>query len=151
MEKKVQITLSDYLAAIEEDKREILQKLITIFDKSLSEGFSRTIQNNMINYVVSLSRYPKGYLNDGKTPLPFISLAAQKHHIAIYHMAIYAEPELKEWFKEQYEIQTDLKLDMGKSCIRFKKFEKIPYELIAELAGKISVQDYISIIKKHSL
>lgn len=151
MKKKAQFTLSDYLEAIEENKREILQKLIIIFDKYLPKDFSRTIQNNMINYVVPLSRYPKGYLNDGKTPLPFISLAAQKHHIAIYHMAIYAEPELKEWFKEQYEIQTDLKLDIGKSCIRFRKFEKIPYELIAELAGRITVHDYISIIKKHSL
>ncbi len=97
----------------------------------------------MISYVVPHSIYPNGYHCDPKQPLPFISTASQKNFIAIYHMGIYANDSLLNWFKEQYEKQSRTKLDMGKSCIRFKKMDAIPYTLIGELSSKMTAQQWI--------
>jgi hypothetical protein len=103
----------------------------------------------MIGYVVPHSIYPAGYHCDTKLPLPFLNLASQKSHIAVYHMGIYADPELLNWFQSAYAAEVKGKLDMGKSCIRFKKPELIPYGLFAELASKMSVQDWISLYEKN--
>lgn len=97
----------------------------------------------MIGYVVPHSVYPAGYHCDPKLPLPFINLASQKNFIALYHMGLYADAELLEWFTAEYPRHSSTKLDMGKSCIRFKKPEAIPYALIGQLAKKMSTDDWI--------
>lgn len=97
----------------------------------------------MIGYVVPHSLYPPGYHCDPKLPLPFLNLASQKNFIAIYHMGIYADNKLLKWFTTEYAQVSKLKLDMGKSCLRFKKAEHIPYELIAELCTKMSVKEWV--------
>jgi hypothetical protein len=89
------------------------------------------------------SLYPDGYHCDPKLPLPFVNIASQKNHIALYHNGLYAMPELQEWFKDQYGKRVPAKLDMGKSCIRFKKPDHIPFDLIGELLEKLSVTDWI--------
>lgn len=98
----------------------------------------------MIGYVVPHSIYPSGYHCTPKLPLPFMNIASQKNFIALYHMGIYANPELLEWFTTEFPKHSTQKLDMGKGCIRFKKFDQIPFDLIAELAGKMSVEDWIN-------
>lgn len=97
----------------------------------------------MIAFVVPHSLYPKGYHCDSKQPLPFISIASQKNFVSLYHMGLYAEESLLEWFQERYKLLINKKIDMGKSCIRFKKYEDIPFELIKELSSKFTPQDWI--------
>ena len=97
----------------------------------------------MIGYVVPLSIYPSGYHCNTKLPLPFISVASQKGHVAIYHMGLYANEELMEWFTSEYPKYSKKKLNMGKSCVRFKKVEDIPYQLIGELVSKMTVEDWV--------
>ena len=99
----------------------------------------------MLAYVIPHSIYPDGYHCDPKTPLPFMSVASQKNFVAIYHMGIYANKELLDWFLDEYPKYCKRKLDMGKSCIRFKKIEEIPFALIGELASKMSVDKWIEI------
>ena len=103
----------------------------------------------MIGYVVPFSLYPKGYHCNTKLPLPFLNLAAQKNFIAVYHMGIYANPELLKWFTDEFPKHSKLKLDMGKGCLRFKNVNQIPYALIGELATKIEVADWISTYESH--
>lgn len=136
-------SVNEYLQAIPEERQPIIAKLRDIFKSNLPDGFEETIQYKMLTYVVPLSMYPSGYLNKKDTPLPFISIASQKHHIAVYHMGLYMNKEVMEWFEESYSKRVSHKLDMGKSCIRFKKFDQIPYDLLAELAQKITPQDFI--------
>ncbi|MNY06651.1 hypothetical protein D3C86_1394170 [compost metagenome] len=102
----------------------------------------------MISYVVPHSAYPAGYHCDPKLPLPFLSFASQKNFIALYHMGLYADPELLEWFVSEYQEVSKTKLDMGKSCIRFKKPEQIPLELIGKLVSKMSPENWISVYEK---
>ena len=97
----------------------------------------------MIGYVVPHKLYPDGYHCNPKLPLPFIAIASQKNFIALYHMGIYINPLLLEWFTTEYSKQFSYKLDMGKSCIRFKKMDQIPFDLLSELIQKISVQEWI--------
>jgi len=111
----------------------------------LPRGFEECINYGMISYVIPHSLYPAGYHCDPTLPLPFVSIASQKNFIALYHMGLYANPEMLKWFVEQYPKHSKAKLDMGKSCIRFKKPEQIPFELIAELAYKLSPQQFIHI------
>ena len=116
---------------------------------NLPNGFEEVINYGMPGYVVPHSMYPDGYHCNPSLPLPFIGLASQKNFVALYHMGIYANPKLLKWFTEEYPKHCKSKLDMGKSCIRFKKPEQIPYDLIAELAGKMTVQDWVSIYEKN--
>ena len=102
----------------------------------------------MIGYVVPKSLYPEGYHCDPKLPLPFAGLAAQKNSINLYHMGIYADDYLLKWFQAEYAKQSKFKLDMGKSCIRWKKYEDIPYKLIEELFSKMSTKDWINLYEK---
>lgn len=137
-------TIETYLNNIPEKQREAIKKLREVIKENLPEGFAEVIANGMINYVVPYSIYPPGYHCDPKQPLPFISLANQKNHIALYHMGIYAFKGWHDWFVTEYPKHMTTKLDMGKSCIRFKNPEKIPYQLIAELVTKISVNDWVN-------
>ena len=118
-------------------------KLREVIKNNLPEGFEEAMSYGMLGFVVPHSIYPKGYHCDPKLPLPFISLASQKNFIALYHMGIYADENLLNWFLVEYPKHCKTKLDMGKSCIRFKKMEDIPFELISELAKRVSVTDWI--------
>lgn len=133
----------EYIAQLPQDRQEPMQKLRKTILDNLPDGFSEGTGYGMIGYVVPHSIYPAGYHCDPKQPLPFMSIASQKNFIALYHMGIYANPKILDWFVAEYPKHSKSKLDMGKSCIRFKKPEQIPFELIAELVGKISMQDWI--------
>lgn len=136
-------TVSEYITAIPEEKRVSFTKLRDSILKNLPQGFVEEMSYGMIGYVVPHSLYPDGYHCNPKLPLPFVNIASQKNFIALYHMGIYANPALMEWFITEYPKHTNLKLDMGKSCIRFKKIDQIPFDLMAELARKMSVEDWI--------
>jgi hypothetical protein len=133
-----------YLDSLSDERREVMSKLRHTLQKHLPPGFEETIQYNMLAYVVPHSLYPAGYHTDPKQALPFIHLAAQKRHIALYHLGLYTNDALLNWFVQEYARHARTQLDMGKSCIRFKKMDDIPYDLIAELAGKMSPQDWIA-------
>lgn len=133
-----------YLAEISEDRKIAVGKLRTTILDNLPKGFEEVMCYGMIGYVVPHSIYPKGYHCDPKIPLPFISLGSQKNFVALYHMGIYGSENLLNWFVSEYPKHCKSKLDMGKSCVRFKKMDDIPFDLIAELVSKISVQDWIS-------
>ena len=139
------MTVQDYIQALAEDKKEAFVKLQKTIKKSLPNGFEEVIIYNMIGYVVPFKTYPEGYHCDPKLPLPFINMAAQKNFISLYHMGLYADQDLLNWFTKEYPKHSKFKLDIGKSCIRFKKPNAIPYELIAELASKISVSQWIEL------
>jgi hypothetical protein len=111
---------------------------------NIPEGFAEVMGYGMIGYVVPHSIYPSGYHADPKQPLPFLNLGSQKNYIALYHMGLYSDPELLSWFTSEYSKHAKQKLDMGKSCIRFRKPDQIPFDLIGVLASKITVKDWIS-------
>lgn len=139
------LTVQDYIDALPQDRREPMHQLRETVLRSLPPGFSETISYGMIGYVVPHTLYPAGYHCDPKLPLPFINIASQKNFIALYHMGLYADKELLDWFVGEYPKHSKTKLDMGKSCIRFKKPAQIPFTLLTELLAKISPADWISL------
>ena len=141
-------SVEDYLNQVTEDRKVDFRKLFETISQNLPKGFQEHITYGMIGWSVPLETYPAGYHCKPNTPLPFISLAAQKNFIALYHMGIYAEPDLLDWFVAEYPKHSARKLDMGKSCIRFKKKEDIPFEMIAELCQKMSPQGWILLYEK---
>ena len=132
-----------YFALLPADRQAPMQRLRDTLLKHLPKGFEETMSYGMVGYVVPHSLYPPGYHCDPKLPLPFICIASQKNFIALYHMGLYGDKKLLDWFVAEYPKHSKTKLDMGKSCIRFKKPEAIPHELIAQLAEQMSVQDWI--------
>jgi hypothetical protein len=138
----------EYLSLLPEDRQGPMQQLRKVIRDHLPDGFEETIGYGMIGYVVPHSRYPQGYHCNPKLPLPFINIASQKNYIALYHSGIYANPELQKWFVEAYAKQVSGKLDMGKSCIRFKKPELIPFKLIGDLCEKVTVDEWIETYEK---
>lgn len=142
------ISPDEYINQLPEERKEVMMKLREIIKKNLPEGFSEEMSYGMIGYVVSKSLYPAGYHCDPKLPLPFINIASQKNFVAFYHMGIYANANLFKWFTEEYPKHCKAKLDMGKSCIRFKKMNDVPFELLGELSGKMTPEDWISIYEK---
>lgn len=139
------LSVEEYLEQVAEDKKATFVSLRNIIKKNIPKGFEERMSYGMLGYVVPHDIFPSGYHCDPKLPLPFVNLAAQKNFIAIYHMGIYASPELMEWFTSEHAKRSTKKLDMGKSCIRYKKPEDIPVDLIGELMAKMSVQDWISV------
>lgn len=137
------ISPENYIEQLPIERQKPMQKLRKVLLENIPDGFSEGTGYGMIGFSVPHSIYPAGYHCDPKQPLPFISIASQKNFIALYHMGIYAKPNLLDWFVTEYPKHSKFKLDMGKSCIRFKKPEHIPFELIAELARKMSVQEWI--------
>ncbi|WP_430406201.1 DUF1801 domain-containing protein [Fluviicola sp.] len=133
--------------APEERKEALLRLRKTILD-NLPAGFKECINYGMIGYVVPHSIYPAGYHCDPKLPLPFMSFASQKNFIAFYHMGLYSDKELLDWFVHEFQQVSKTKLDMGKSCVRFKKPDQIPFELIGKLVSKMSPEDWISNYEK---
>ena len=140
--------VSDYIKEIPLDKKGTFEELRNIIKNSIPKGFEEQMSYGMVGYVVPHTLYPTGYHCDPKLPLQFVSVASQKNFIAFYHMGIYASPELLNWFVSEYPKHCKSKLDMGKSCIRFKKIDDIPYKLIGELIKKITVKQWISLYEK---
>lgn len=145
MEKLKELSVNSYLENVEISKREAFLKLRETIINNIDSTFNEEINYGMIGYVVSHKVYPSGYHCDPKLPLPFLAIAAQKNFIALYHMGIYMEPTLMGWFVGEYPKYVKSKLDMGKSCIRFKKPQDIPFELIAELIKKMTANDWIKL------
>lgn len=140
---------SDYILAIPEERRDAFTRLRETIQENIPDGFQEGMSYGMIGYVVPHSIYPSGYHCDPKLPLPFASIASQKNFIALYHMGLYANEELLQWFVAEYPKHSKTKLDMGKSCIRFKKPQAIPFQLIAELMRKMSVDDWVELYETH--
>jgi hypothetical protein len=138
-------SLAEYVAQLPEERKNVIEQLHKVITENLPVGYEVATSYGMISYVVPHSLYPKGYHCDPKLPLPFIGLASQKNFVAIYHMGIYADAELLKWFQTEFAKVIKTKLDMGKSCIRFKNMSQIPYALIGELASKMSVENWISL------
>ncbi|MBR2647447.1 MAG: DUF1801 domain-containing protein [Sediminibacterium sp.] len=136
-------TVEEYLSQVAPDKQAATEKLRQIVKKNIPKGFQETMGYGMIGYVVPHKLYPKGYHCTPKDPLPFINIAAQKNFIALYHMGLYGDKKLYTWFTTEYANNYKVRIDMGKSCIRFKKPEHIPYDLIAELVRKITPEQWI--------
>lgn len=141
-------TPDQYVEELPDDRKEVIQRLRTILKENLPVGYEEEISYGMIGYVVPYSIYPAGYAVKPKVPLPLINLASQKNHVALYHMAVYAVPGIAEWFQTEYPKHCKTKLDMGKGCIRLKKMDDIPYDLIGELARKVDVQTWIDTYEK---
>lgn len=135
----------DILTNLPEIRKEPFNKLHDVIVKNLPKGFEAAISYGGLGYVVPHKLYPAGYHCKPSEPLPFAGIASQKNSVNFYHMGIYADPKLLDWFVAEYPKHTQQKLDMGKSCIRFKKMEDIPYLLIGELMKKISVKEWINI------
>ena len=143
-------TVDEYIAVLPEHDREVIEQLRNVIVQNLPKGFEERLSYNMIGYVVPLSTYPNGYHAKKDEPLLFLAIAAQKKHIARYHMGMYGDNELLQWFAHAYALRVPAKLDMGKSCVRFKNLKYIPYSLIGELCQKMSVEEYIALYE-HSL
>ena len=137
------LTPQEYLSNLPDDRKEVMQKLRNSIKNNIPNGFEEVMSYGMLGFVVPHTIYPNGYHCDPKLPLPFMNLASQKNFIALYHMGIYADEKLFNWFVAEYPKHCKAKLDMGKSCIRFKKMDDIPFELIGELAGKVFVDNWI--------
>ena len=141
-------TPAQYIKELPADRKEAVAQLRDAVLKNLPGGFKEQMGYGMLGYVVPHTIYPPGYHCDPKLPLPFAGMASQKNFIAFYHMGIYAMPDLLKWFVAEYPKHSSARLDMGKSCIRWKKPEHIPVKLIGELIKKISVKDWINCYEK---
>jgi hypothetical protein len=141
-------TAQEYVDTLPDDRKEAIMELRKVITKNLPKGFSEVMSYGMIAYVIPHSLYPDGYHCDPKVPLPFINIASQKNFIAVYHMGMYADKKLLDWFTKEYPKHSKTKLDMGKSCIRFKKPDQIPFKLIGELASKMTPKEWIALYEK---
>jgi len=141
-------TVEAYIAELPEDRQKMINEFRKVIKKNLPKGFQECMNYGMIGWVVPHSKYPGGYHCNPKDPLPFMGLASQKNSVNFYHMGIYGDPKLLKWFTDEHAKASSKKLDMGKSCVRYKKAEDIPLKLIGELAAKISVDDWISRYEK---
>jgi len=137
-------TPNEYMESLPEDRKAAMTRLRNVIKKNLPKGFKEAMGYGNLGWVVPHSTYPAGYHCDPRQPLPFLGIASQKNFIAVYHMGIHADPKLLKWFTTEYPKHSKTKLDMGKSCIRFKKPDQIPFDLIGELASKMTPQDWIA-------
>ena len=142
-------TIEEYLENIPIERKAVMQKLIAIINKNLPKGFAEQLNYGIPSWVVPHSIYPDGYHCTPELPLPFLSVASQKHFVGLYHMGIYVDTNLLDWFVREYPKHAKKKLDMSKSCIRFKKMDDIPFDLIAELCSKMNPNDWIKLYEKH--
>lgn len=138
-------TPDEYIAGLPEDRKDVMTKLRSAIKKNIPKGFEEEMGYGNLGWVVPHSLYPAGYHCDPKQPLPFLGIASQKNHIAVYHMGIYSSPEMLEWFNTQWPKHSSKKLDMGKSCIRFRKPADVTVALIGELASKMTPKEWIEI------
>ena len=138
-------TVDQYIDELPEDRKKAVAELRKVIKKNIPKGFQEGMGYGMAGYSVPHSKYPAGYHCDPKLPLPFMGFASQKNFIAVYHMGIYADPKLLKWFTTEFAKVATKKLDMGKSCIRFKKPEDVPVKLIGELCAKMTPKDWIDL------
>jgi uncharacterized protein YdhG (YjbR/CyaY superfamily) len=141
-------TVDAYIAELPEGRQQAINALRKVIKKNIPKGFAEGIGYGMIGWSVPHKLYPDGYHCDPKQELPFFSIASQKNSINIYHMGVYADPKLLKWFVDAHAKASTKKLDMGKSCVRYKKQEDIPLDLIGELVGKITVNDWIKLYER---
>jgi uncharacterized protein YdhG (YjbR/CyaY superfamily) len=139
----------DYISQLPKERQPVISKIRKVILENIPNGFQEQINYGMLGYVVPLSLYPDGYHCSPELPLPFMSVASQKNFVALYHSGIYVSKEIHDWFVGEYPKYVKTKLDMGKSCVRFKKMETIPYELIGELCTKMSVDEWIALYEKN--
>ncbi len=144
------LTVNEYIKSLPIERQLAMTKLRKVILANLPKGFEEVMGYGMIGYVVPHSTFPAGYHCDPKLPLPFINIASQKNFIAVYHMGLYCTNSLLDWFVDEYPKHCKAKLDMGKSCIRLKKMEQIPFELIGELVSKMTPQKWIEVYQ-HNL
>ena len=137
-------SVKDYINLLESDRGKIVTQLINVIEQNIPKGFEKVMNYGMPSFVVPHSVYPDGYHCDKSLPLPFIGVSNLKSSISLHHMGLYADPELLNCFKSEYPKHSNTKLDMGKSCIRFKKFNEIPYKLIGTLSTKMTVKNWIN-------
>ena len=138
-----------YIDHIADDKKQTFNLIREAILKNIPKGFVEQMNYGMVGYVVPHSIFPSGYHCDPKLPLPFANLAAQKNNVSLYHMGLYADTKLLNWFTTEHAKRSKKKLDMGKSCIRYKKSEDVPIDLIGELFQKINTQDWIELYTKN--
>ncbi len=141
-------TVDQYISELPEDRQKAIKELRKQVKKNIPKGFKEQMSYGMIGWVVPHSLYPPGYHCTPELPLPFMNIASQKNFIAVYHMGIYGDPKLLKWFNDEYTKAGFKKLDMGKSCMRFKKPEQIPFELIGKLAARITPEQWIERYEK---
>ena len=141
--------IESYINSLPEDRKEPINNIIRAVEENIPTGYAKIMNYGMPSFVVPHSVYPSGYHVTPDLPLPFIGVASQKNHIGFYHMGLYVDSKLLDWFILEYPKYCKLKLDMGKSCIRFKKNNEIPYELIGTLSTKMAVKDWIKIYEKN--
>jgi uncharacterized protein YdhG (YjbR/CyaY superfamily) len=144
-------TVEAYINELPEERKEPMERIRKVILKNIPEGFKEEMSYGMIGYVIPHSLYPKGYHCDPALPLPLINLGSQKNFIALHHMGIYSSKELLDWFIAAYPNHCKTKLDMGKGCIRFKKMEDIPYDLIGALVAKMTAKEWIHIYENNLL
>jgi len=142
-------TPDEYIKEIPVERQAAFKKLRAVIKKNLPKGFKEGMGYGMMGWDVPHSIYPAGYHCNPKAPLPFMGIASQKNFIAVYHMGVYADPKLLKWFQEAHAKASPKKIDMGKSCIRYKKPEDIPFDLIGELASKITPAEWIATYEKN--
>ena len=136
-------TPKEYLDSLPHERKAAVRKLRKVILDNLPRGFAEVMSYGMIGYAVPHSLYPDGYHVDPTQPLPFMNIASQKNFIAVYHMGIYADKMLLDWFTKEFPKHSKLKLNIGKSCIRFKNVDQIPYALVGQLAAKVSPSEWI--------
>lgn len=141
-------TPDEYIASLPDGRKQIISDIRDAINNNMPKGFEEIMSYGMIGWVVPHSMYPAGYHCAPQTPLPFLNLASQKNHIAVYHMGLYSSPKLMEWFQAEWPKNSEKKLDMGKSCIRFKKIDAVPLDLLGELASKMTPQDWIKLYEQ---
>lgn len=137
-----------YIEKLPPQRREAVARLRRVLRENLPPGFTEEISYGMIGFVVPHELYPAGYHVDPRLPLPFINIASQKNYISLYHSGLYSDRALLDWFVGEYSVRYEGKLDMGKSCIRFRRPEAIPFELIGELARKMEPREWIELYEE---
>jgi hypothetical protein len=142
------LSAEEYIIKIPEERKAAMHKLRQVILKNLPKGFEEGILYGMIGFYVPHSIYPHGYHCDPKSPLPFLNIASQKNSINLYHSGLYADENLFDWFVSEYPKHSNRKLDMGKSCIRFKKIDELPYELIGDLCRKMTLSQWINLYEE---
>lgn len=143
--KAASTTPDAYFAALPAEWRPVMLALRAAIAKALPKGFEEIVSYGMPGWVVPLTIYPAGYHCTPGAPLPFLGLASQKSHISFYHMGLYADPALLAWLKAECAKRLTKKLDMGKSCVRFRKPEDVPVELLADLCRRMTTKQWIAL------
>lgn len=136
-------TVQEYLSKLPDDRRKALEQVRQVILKNLPKGYEEGIQYGMIGYFVPHSLYPSGYHCDTTQPLPFLHIASQKNHMAVYMFCLYTDEAEMDWFQDAWA-RTGKKLDMGKSCVRFKKIEDVPLAVIGQAVKRVTVKKFIA-------